>query len=395
MRKLTHLGLGLLGCSMVSCGFTASPDNSPSDGRDSTDSPPQDAGLDAPLLDAPDAPLGAFVVDHLGVVAPLLLQGSVIINSVTNVSSLALVPAVQPLGGSPISVLYFDTLVVNARFNIDGNKPVLLVGNYITVNGGGGINAGANGIVAFAGGSNFTARGLGGGGTGTSAPDGSGADSGGGGGGFGTVGAAGGTADAGAAAAGAAGMANGTAQMATLFGGSAGGDSACDNNPARGGAGGGAVQLTARVRIVLNGVITAHGGGGSAGQLCATANTYDSAAGGGAGGVVFIQTPVFTMNGGSGLFANGGGGGAAAQKASPFFGTAGENGFASTTAAAGGVAANAQVDRNGGAGGVQGSAPGTGGNGNNSGGGGGAVGRIVIHGPLPAGTFSPTPVAYN
>lgn len=378
----------------MSCSFEASPGSNTGDARDRSDAPPQDAGGDARTIDAPDAPPAAFIVDHLGPVDPALLQGTIVINSLTNVSSLALVPAVQTVGGGAISVLYFDTLVVNARFNIDGNKPVLLVGNQITVNGGGGINAGASGVIAFAGGGSFSARGAGGGGTGASDPGGS-ADSGGGGGGFGTAGAAGGAADPSAAAAGAAGLAHGTAQMPTLTGGSAGGDAACSNNPARGGAGGGAVQLTARVGIVLNSVVTAHGGGGSAGQLCSATNSYDAGAGGGSGGVIFIQAPVVTMNTGSGLYANGGGGGAGAQNASPFLGTAGQNGLLTITAAQGGVAANGQTDRNGGAGGVQSSPPSRGGNGNNSGGGGGAVGRIVIHGPMPAGTFSPAPVAYN
>jgi hypothetical protein len=390
MLKGSHVGIGLLGCSLMSCSFTANSSNGTADARDNLDGQSQDASLDAPLIDAPPA---AFVVDHLGPVDPARLQGALTINTVTNVSSLGLVSAVQTVGGGQINVLYFDTLVVNARFNMDGNRPVLLVGNQITINSGGGINAGASGTVAIAGGGNFNARGAGGGGIGGS--DGS-ADSGGGGGGFGTAGAAGGTADPGAAPAGAPGIANGTAQMPTLFGGSAGGDSACNSNPARGGAGGGTVQLTARVRIVLNSVVTAHGGGGGAGQLCASTNSYDAGAGGGSGGLIFIQTPVLTMNNGSGLYANGGGGGAAAQNTSPFVGTPGQNGLIGTAAAAGGVAANAAVDRNGGNGGVQSTAPGPGGNGNNSGGGGGAVGRIVIHGTMPTGgSFSPTPVAYN
>ena len=390
--KLRFRHLALLSCSLMSCSFEASPGSTTSDALDRSDAPSQDA--DARTIDAPNAPPAAFVVDHLGPIDPALLQGNIVINTFTNVSSLALVPAVQTVGGGAVSVLYFDTLVVNARFNIDGNKPVLLVGNQITVNSGGGINAGANGILAFAGGGSFSARGAGGGGIGAVAPK-SSADPGGGGGGFGTAGAAGGTADPTAAAAGAAGIAYGTAQMTTLIGGSAGGDAACGDNPARGGAGGGAVQLTARVRIVLNGVVTAHGGGGSAGLRCTPRDSYDAGAGGGSGGVIFLQAPVLTMNGGSGLYANGGGGGAGAQNTSPFFGTPGQNGLLNSTAAQGGVAANAQTDRNGGAGGVQSSPPSRGGNGNNSGGGGGAVGRIVIHGPMPAGTFSPAPVAYN
>ena len=386
----------------MSCSFEANPGSATADARAGRDAQPQDGGVDARTVDAPDAlnapdaaPLD-FEVDHLGVIDPTLLQGAIVINSSTNVSSLALVPAVQTVGGGALSVLYFDTLVINAPFNIDGDKPVLLVGNHIIVNGGGGINAGADGLMAFAGGGNFSARGAGGGGKGATNPAaGSSADSGGGGGGFGTAGAAGGTADQSGAAAGTAGIAHGTAQMVSLTGGSAGGDSACTNNPARGGAGGGAVQLTARRSIIVNGVITAHGGGGGAGQLCAITSGYDAGAGGGSGGVIFIQTPLFTVNSGSGLFANGGGGGAAAQNALPYFGTPGQNGSISTTAALGGVAANAQTNRNGGTGGVQSGAPRTGGNGNNSGGGGGAVGRIVIHGPMPAGTFSPAPVAYN
>ena len=351
---------------------------------------------DARNEDAPDAAssldaASSFIVDHLGEVDPGLLQGAIVISNSTLVSGLALVPAVQTVGGGAINVLYFDTLVVKSLLTIDSNKPVLLVGNQITITSGGSISAGASGINAFAGGGSFSASGAGGGGKGIKFVG--VADSGGGGGGFGTFGAAGGTSNF-SKGTGAAGVTNGTAQLFVLTGGSAGGDAACEMEPARGGAGGGAVQLSAKLSIVLDGSITASGGGGSAGQLCSLIG-YDGGAGGGSGGAIFIQTPFLIMNGGSGLYANGGGGGAGSQNASPFFGTAGQDGLLNTSAAIGGVAANAQIDRNGGAGGTQASLPSTGGNGNNGGGGGGAVGRIVIHGPIPVSTFSPAPVAYN
>ncbi len=397
MSKFSQLGLGLLGCSVLSCGFTAnSGDGDDRDARDNRDGAPLDAPVDSLALDAsepPDAPPGSFVVDHLGIVDPARLQGTLVIDTPTNVSSLSLVAAVQTAAGGQISVLYFDKLIVNTRFTIDGNKPVLLVGNEIIVNANGGINAGADGIVAIAGGGDFNARGAGGGGSGKSENGGAGSDSGGGGGGFGTAGALGGTVNQGTVAAGTAGLMYGTPQMRTLIGGSAGGDSACGNNIARGGAGGGALQLTGRISIILNGPVTAGGGGGAAGKMCD--GDYDSGAGGGSGGVIFIQSPRFILSGEGGLYANGGGGGAGAQNVTPFFGTPGQNGAISITPAAGGLAVNAQLDRNGGAGGVQGVAPGNGGNGNNAGGGGGAVGRIVIHGTIPIGTFSPMPVAYN
>lgn len=85
-----------------------------------------------------------------------------------------------------------------------------------------------------------------------------------------------------------------------LVGGTAG-QSACG---ALGGAGGGAIQLSAKRSITINGVISANGAGGQGGDADPACN---GGAGGGSGGAILIEAPDVFYTGK--LFANGGGGG--------------------------------------------------------------------------------------
>lgn len=97
------------------------------------------------------------------------------------------------------------------------------------------------------------------------------------------------------------------------------------------GAGGGAIQISARlgVTVTVSGDIDAGGGGGNGGRA-----PYGGGGGGGAGGYIGIDAPTVTMAGA--LVANGGGGGGGASES-----TNGTSGNISTTtsAAVGGAGA--------------------------------------------------------
>lgn len=124
---------------------------------------------------------------------------------------------------------------------------------------------------------------------------------GGGGGGFGSAGAHGGTGGTSAAAGGTAGQSS--PRPSTVRGGCSG---AVGGNPlgGYGGAGGGAIQLTAAERITVAGTVSAGGQGGGAGL-----GDDSGGGGGGSGGMVGLQAPTVTLDGSAILAANGGGGG--------------------------------------------------------------------------------------
>lgn len=211
-----------------------------------------------------------------------------------------------------------------------------------------------------------------------------------------------------ATAGGAAGAAApwGTASLEPLEGGMRGQD-AC--NGTHGGGGGGAIQLTAGLRVRISGVISAGGagGGGGAGGTGACAG----GAGGGSGGGVLVEAPSVEVTGT--IAANGGGGGGGGSTS---LGRPGEGGRAGTTPAAGGRGDSGggcpfYGYTNGGWGGdgaTQTDPAQTGGPADSisgcidgtvylgAGGGGGGVGRIRINtrsGCGCTGTFSPTPTS--
>ncbi len=206
-------------------------------------------------------------------------------------------------------------------------------------------------------------------------------DSGGGGAGHGTSGAAGG--DSASLSNGQGGAAGGT-YSTELAGGSGGGAGSglSGNNPCPadqgfglGGAGGGAVQLSAGIALDLlfSGVVDAGGGGGRGGCK----ESASAGGGGGSGGSLWLEAP--TMNLAGTLTANGGAGGAGgrATNGGSSDGQDGQDGRASTTPAVGGASGGTGSGA-GGNGGVLGVGPQPGGKSTNGGGGGGAYGRIRL-----------------
>ena len=214
-------------------------------------------------------------------------------------------------------------------------------------------------------------------------------DSGGGGGGFGTGGAQGG--DGANVAGGTAGSAYGNTR--TYFGGGSpggigGGAPDCQANEmqrGRGGAGGGAIQISSAVDVTIeaNGGINVAGGGGTGG----CGSLASAGGGGGSGGTIFLESPSVTVLGKLG--ANGGAGGGGGSGNGSNDGHDGANGALSTTPAAGGQAGAGGFlsssnggDGGNGAAGTSGAVRGQ--NQQNGGGSGGGVGRIWLRTPETA-----------
>ncbi len=138
----------------------------------------------------------------------------------------------------------------------------------------------------------------------------------GGGGGGGLCGAGGSGGSGGSASGGLGGMVfQSRWTLVPLFGGSGGGrgrgsipTSGSNINAGLGGAGGGAIQISARGQIDLRGEILVGGGGGRGGD---SAWGYNAGAGGGggSGGAVLLEAPVVTLGAAALLDAAGGGGG--------------------------------------------------------------------------------------
>jgi hypothetical protein len=101
---------------------------------------------------------------------------------------------------------------------------------------------------------------------------------------------------------------------------------------ARGGGGGGALQLVSRTSVTLQGTARVNVGGGGGGG--GSGHASSGGAGGGGGGNILIEAPVVTSATQSIVAANGGGGGACE-------GTNGQDGALSTAPAAGGTRAGA------------------------------------------------------
>jgi hypothetical protein len=168
---------------------------------------------------------------------------------------------------------------------------------------------------------------------------------------------------------------------------------------AKGGTGGGAVQIVSRtlIKVTGNGVINA-GGGGAPG---ATGNDVGGG-GGGSGGGVLLEAPSVTLIGSSaGIAVNGGGGSANCSTGQ------GDDGKASIAVASGGKCTGATITNGGdGATGTSAATAGkdfvTGADVNHAGGGGGGLGRIQVdtasngftatNGAFTSGDFSTAPI---
>jgi hypothetical protein len=208
---------------------------------------------------------------------------------------------------------------------------------------------------------------------------GSGADnSGGGGAGFGGPGGLGG--DSNSIGGGIAGGTYGDA-VAFFGGGASGGAGSsaagcADATHGRGGAGGGALQISSAVavNVLAGGGINVGGGAGLGGCQ----SNGSAGGGGGSGGLIFLEAPTIDVQGK--LAANGGGGGGGGDGGFAFFGGDGgdgANGGLSASPALGGMSFRLAGGA-GGAGGAGTTAPVRGNRAINGGGGGGAVGRIWL-----------------
>ena len=161
-----------------------------------------------------------------------------------------------------------------------------------------------------------------------------------------------------------------------LLGGSPGG---AGTNPSLagacgyGGAGGGAIQISAFGRITVTGALDVGGGGGQGG--CGD----NSGGGAGSAGTLLLEALLGVRIDGV-LAANGGGaGGGATSGGGGLRGVNGSNGGVNASAAPGGAGGGASTDRAGGAGGARDAGPMTSaGTPNRGGGGGGSVGRILV-----------------
>jgi hypothetical protein len=171
--------------------------------------------------------------------------------------------------------------------------------------------------------------------------------------------------------------------------GAQGGDgrTVADATPRLGGLGGvagGALQLSARLSISVEGTITANGSAGRAGKsdpagggACpGFTGRASGGGGGGGGGTIFIESCATVVAATAKLCANGGGGGGGAGGGSTDTGIDGQDGSCETAALGG---AGEIAGEQGGAGGFDGVPAAAGGITNRGGGGGGgAVGRIHI-----------------
>ncbi|MCC6747731.1 MAG: hypothetical protein IT371_08750 [Deltaproteobacteria bacterium] len=211
---------------------------------------------------------------------------------------------VQSGGGQPACLWVLRTLTVDSQLNVRGTAPLIIVADRVEITSGNGIDLTASQSTAGAGG---YAAGLGpASGTSCGCSIAASDDCGGGGGGNGTAGGSGG-ADISACATpptGGGTIANPFSPLVGGSGGASGGNIHATATAGTGGGGGGAIQLSARERLRLDGKIVATGGGGGG----ATAN--DSSAGGGgggAGGTILLES--FDVSGSGCLTTKGGAGG--------------------------------------------------------------------------------------
>lgn len=179
------------------------------------------------------------------------------------------------------------------------------------------------------------------------------------------------------------GDAFGTATLDVLAGGAPGGVGATivciAGTP---GAGGGAIQLSALVRLEIAGAVTVGGGGGGGGINCGGSDT-GAGSGGGSGGALYLDAPAIEL---SGIVAANGGGGGGGASGPGNNGGAGGDALASLTQTTGGSSGGTYGTIGGR--GATGTLAST--NGSNQGcdgngaGGGGSIGRIVLHAPSAA-----------
>jgi hypothetical protein len=355
-----------------------------------------DIGNGAPdAAPAPDASLAELCADwhatHFEPCAivpplgPLVLTGANTYDTSAGVLHLPggqLAPASQLLPTARLISVSSFSLAPGATLRVVGTRP-LVIASWSTIDVGGVIDAssGANGDGA---GANAPACATHAAQPGGDAGVGAG---GGGGGGYGGAGGDGGTGDG--ADGGAGGAAN--AAAAELRGGCPGADGGAGDQPGGAGAsGGGAIQLTARTAIAIDGTVHA-GGSGGAGAIGTGGSGDGGGGGGGSGGRIGLDAATIAIGADAVLAANGGGGGAGAASAP---GGRGSDGAANAASAPGG-SGDAGAGGTGGAGSRPAGTPGAPSADHGAGGGGGGVGLIAIRGTPgmipPTAVVSPAP----
>ena len=356
--------------------------------------------IDAPANDVADSDASMFTVAHLNrtevsaltSTATWTVSATTMLDTTAGTASIALPAGLyvavvpQANGGPDLLVIEGARIELAADLIVTGPNPLVLVATeQLHVDAGVTLMAGAVGIVAGPGGATHGA-GTGAGGNGV--PNGTAQDSGGAGGSFGTSGGAGGdgfTTSTNHAAGGLPRPVYGDPTLATLQGGSGGGEPSptCGTDPRYAGAGGGAVQLTSPI-IVIDGVVDAGGGGGEGTNNCSGNGL--SGGGGGSGGAIYIETAMLS---GAGKLAANGGGGAGSANGQGSDGQPGEDAHVDATVAAGGLG----VFGSGGAGAAGTTAAQAGQALDNGGGGGGGAGRIYLAIPPGSAVVASSPPA--
>jgi hypothetical protein len=269
-----------------------------------------------------------------------------------SVTSLAVNKGVKlrVVGTRPLGVAAWSSITVNGTIDVSSTRD--LVTGYVS--NGAGADPGVCSASAPTAGKEKDSQGGGGGG-----------------GGFGDDGGDGGDGNDGSSAGGSKGSA---VSAPSIIRGGCGGAKGGVSSGGNGGPGGGALQLTARLTITIDGVLHAGGGGGATGGLL----SESGGGGGGSGGYLGLEAPTVSLASSAVLAANGGGGGGGVGDGTP--GTHGGNGPAGDGQAAGGVGGLLVKGGAGGPGGHKGSL--TGGPGKKAtdggGGGGGGAGHLVI-----------------
>jgi hypothetical protein len=342
-------------------------------------------GVEDPIIDSV-AHLDSDVESMLGSTATLVIAQPTSIDTTTGTVTPALPSDVIVLASVPqhegpfVMVIQARRIEIRSALIAVGDRPLILVATEALVVDA-AIDVSASGATAGAGGLRQ------GPGVGRDGQRGTNvADSGGSGGSYGTLGGVGGV--SGGVAGGLTGATY--AEADSLQGGSVGGRGTTPACGQPGGAGGGAIQLTA-ASITIMASIDAGGGGGRRGDSCMGDGT--SGAGGGSGGMIFLQSP--DLAGSGMLVANGGGGGGGASAS----GASGADGEDGSIARGGYGGAGSGLDNGGGRGASAGFEAVSGGSAtqadDNGGGGGGGAGCIFFQttGPPPSYVVSPAPIA--
>lgn len=345
------------------------------------DAPPPDAAIDAYVHDAREC-FGAGAYQLCFAMMPPMgtvdLTGT--LDTVTDTRCIAM-PAEWATAGQPDACLITGkTISVTATLTVTGTRPLVLLGDSVTISGvldvashrGGmtGPAANATQCAAFA----------------SAAVDRSDGGGGGAGGSFMTKGGNGGRGQNNAATGGTA--ANADTVAPTLLRGGCPGQIGGTGTQAAGavGAGGGALYIAAGTFSMTNtGVINASGAGGTGG------GTYSGGSGGGAGGMIVIYANTVGATTGGRLAANGGGAASGGDSGDPGANGSDPNPATPTMAAAGGPNAGTGSTGGNGFAGTNQAQNGQGSQNNRAGGGGGGGGGYIqVNQALAGVSASPT-----